>query len=97
MYTEVADEWLGDQPHATQLQKKFLEKASAFYERLPDQLSRDAEFRLEAAEHVSELGRSTGGLETTIVPKINMEQSIQEYGAAAQRGPGECRICAFSR
>ena len=45
MYTQVAEEWLRDQPHMSQMQKDFLLKAAEFYERVPQNVARDPAVR----------------------------------------------------
>ena len=49
MYSRVAEEWLDDQPHLTELQREFLEKAAAFYAQLPRQVAGNAKVRGQAA------------------------------------------------
>ncbi|APW60434.1 serine/threonine-protein kinase [Paludisphaera borealis] len=49
MYTEVAEKWFARQPRLTQVQREFLEKALAFYERFAAEEGDDSGVRLEAA------------------------------------------------
>jgi serine/threonine protein kinase/predicted Zn-dependent protease len=47
MYTQVAEQWLKDQPHQTQLQREFLEKALKFYQALSLEQGEDPQVRRE--------------------------------------------------
>lgn len=58
MYTEVAELWLANQPHLTDLQKQFLEKALAYYQRFAIEAGSEPDVRdrcLHAYEHVGEI------------------------------------------
>jgi tetratricopeptide (TPR) repeat protein len=55
MYTEVAEKWLYEQPHLSQVQRDFLEKALAFYETFSREEGEDAEVQLERAKALSRL------------------------------------------
>jgi serine/threonine protein kinase len=53
MYTQVAEQWLKDQPRQTQLQREFLQKALKFYEELSREQGSDPQVRREeSAAHV---------------------------------------------
>jgi len=47
MYSEVAEKWLADRPHMTEVQRQFLRKALDFYEELTREQSADPEVRLQ--------------------------------------------------
>ena len=55
MYTEVAEKWLYEQPELSQVQRDFLEKASAFYEQFSQEEGNDPTVQLERAKAVSRL------------------------------------------
>src|SRR5207253_6253472 len=57
MYTEVAQEWLADQPQLQLVQKKFLQKAADFYQALAQEDATDPDLRLEAGMAYHRLGR----------------------------------------
>ena len=56
MYTEVAEVWLKDQAHATALQKRFLEKALAFYMHFAREVGNAPKDRFMAASAYSRVG-----------------------------------------
>jgi serine/threonine-protein kinase len=49
MYTQVAERWLGDLPHMTEVQREFLAKALEFYEESAKEPGAEPEDRLERA------------------------------------------------
>ena len=55
MYTEVAEKWLYEQPQLSQVQRDFLEKASAFYEQFSQEEGTDPAVQLERAKAISRL------------------------------------------
>jgi tetratricopeptide (TPR) repeat protein len=63
MYTEVAEKWLADKPHMTEVERQFLQKALDFYEELSKERSTDPEVRLETAQAYRRLGVICMGLE----------------------------------
>lgn len=87
MYTEVAREWLGDQPHATPLQKKLLEKALLFYERLPGQLRRVGTCRFEAAKARAWAGAIFRWMADYDGAQNQLQQSIREYEQLRKEDP----------
>jgi tetratricopeptide (TPR) repeat protein len=56
MYTEVAEKWLAQQADMTPLQRHFLEKALAFYQRLAAERDGDPAVRFEAAKAEQRVG-----------------------------------------
>ncbi len=56
MYTEVAEQWLGDKSELQPLQRKFLEKALVFYERFAAREGTDDETREIAASAAQRVG-----------------------------------------
>ena len=56
MYTEVAEKWLAQEAEMTPLQKRFLERALAFYQRLATEQGADPSFRFEAAKSQQRVG-----------------------------------------
>ena len=56
MYTQVAEKWLAQQAELTQVQKQFLEKALAFYQRLATEESDDPAVRFETAKAQQRVG-----------------------------------------
>jgi tetratricopeptide (TPR) repeat protein len=63
MYTGVAEKWLADKPHMTEVERQFLQKALDFYEELSKERSTDPEVRLETALAYRRLGMICEGLE----------------------------------
>jgi tetratricopeptide (TPR) repeat protein len=57
MYTQVAEQWLGDEPHRDALQQDFLDKAARLYEELARDESDDPELRRETAQAWFRLGQ----------------------------------------
>ena len=63
MYTQLAEKWLAQQAELTPVQKQFLEKALAFYQRLATEESADPAVRFETAkaqQRVGEIQRKLG-------------------------------------
>ncbi|MFO0958550.1 MAG: tetratricopeptide repeat protein [Isosphaeraceae bacterium] len=63
MYTEVAEKWLSQQAGLTYLQRRFLGKALAFYQRLASEQGEDPSVRYEtgrAEQRVAEIQRKLG-------------------------------------
>jgi eukaryotic-like serine/threonine-protein kinase len=56
MYTEVAQKWLAQQSDATPLQRQFLERALAFYQRFAYERGADPAVRFEAAKAEQRVG-----------------------------------------
>ena len=56
MYTQVAEKWLAQQAELTQVQKQFLEKALAFYQRLATEQSDDPAVLFETANAQQRVG-----------------------------------------
>jgi serine/threonine protein kinase/tetratricopeptide (TPR) repeat protein len=56
MYTQVAEKWLAQQAELTVVQKQFLEKALAFYQRLATEQSDDPAVRFETAKALQRVG-----------------------------------------
>ena len=56
MYTQVAEKWLAQQAELTHVQKQFLEKALAFYQRLATEESDDPAVRFETAKAQQRVG-----------------------------------------
>ena len=56
MYTQVAEKWLAQQAELTQVQKQFLEKALAFYQRLATEESADPAVLFETAKAEQRVG-----------------------------------------
>jgi tetratricopeptide (TPR) repeat protein len=56
MYTQVAEKWLAQQAELTLVQKQFLEKALAFYQRLATEQSDDPAVRFETAKAQRRVG-----------------------------------------
>ena len=56
MYTQVAEKWLAQQAELTQVQKQFLEKALAFYQRLATEESADPAVLFETANAEQRVG-----------------------------------------
>ncbi len=63
MYIQFAEKWLKQQTELTQVQKQFLEKALAFYQRLATEEGADPEVRFEAAIAEHRVGRIQTKLE----------------------------------
>ena len=56
MYTQVAQQWLADQPHMQPLQREFLQKALAFYEELAKEQSADPAIARQTALALRRVG-----------------------------------------
>ena len=56
MYTQVAEKWLAEQASLTPLQREFLEKALAFYERFAAEEGSDPQVRHEAIRALYRVG-----------------------------------------
>jgi hypothetical protein len=56
MYTQVAEKWLAQQAELTQVQKQFLEKALAFYQRLTTEETADPTVLFETAKAQQRVG-----------------------------------------
>lgn len=56
MYTGVAEEWLNQQPHLTEVQHEFLQKALGFYDRLATTQDTTPELRYERAKALQRVG-----------------------------------------
>ncbi len=63
MYSEVAEKWLADKPHMTEVQRQFLRKALDFYEELSKERSTDPEVRLQTAIAYRRMGAICAELE----------------------------------
>ena len=63
MYTEVAEKWLAQEPKLTPLQREFLEKALAFYQRFTQDPGSGPAERHAAAEAAERLGQIQEKLE----------------------------------
>jgi tetratricopeptide (TPR) repeat protein len=63
MYREVAEKWLTDRPHMTEVQRQFLRKALDFYEELSKERSTDPEVRLQTVIAYRRMGRICEGVE----------------------------------
>src|SRR5262249_8015018 len=50
MYTQVAEKWLADEPHMTEVQREFLLKALKLFEELAKERSTDPAVQLETAK-----------------------------------------------
>jgi serine/threonine protein kinase len=61
MYSRVATKWLAHEPHMTNVQKEFLQRALEFYEELAAEESTDPEERLERAVAFRHMGDIRGG------------------------------------
>jgi serine/threonine protein kinase len=56
MYTEVAGKWLADQPHMTELQRQFLQKALQFYQGFARKAGTEPAVQLETARAYKRVG-----------------------------------------
>jgi serine/threonine-protein kinase len=56
MYTQVAEQWLADQPRMDPLQRRFLEKALDYYERFAQMASTDPVVRREKGQAYHRMG-----------------------------------------
>ncbi len=79
MYTQIAEEWLRDQPHMTQLQKDFLLKAAAFYDSAPPYEAQDPEVRRDRAEAYFRFGRIHGAIGDNTRAAAQLEKGLAEF------------------
>ena len=56
MYTQVAEKWLAQQAEMMPLQRQFLEKALAFYQRLSTEIGAEPAVRFETANAEQRVG-----------------------------------------
>jgi serine/threonine protein kinase len=62
MYTGVAEKWLANRPHMTEVKRQLLRKALDFYEELSKERSTDPEVQLQTAIAYGRLGAISEGL-----------------------------------
>jgi tetratricopeptide (TPR) repeat protein len=75
MYSEVAEEWLDQEPHMEEVQRRFLLKALQFYEEFAAEQGRDPEVRLAQATAY----RRVGDIQQKLGEQAKAEQA---YGRA---------------
>jgi hypothetical protein len=56
MYLEVADKWLGRQPHMSELQKQFLQEVLRYYEEFAEEKGEDEESHFDQANALLRIG-----------------------------------------
>jgi tetratricopeptide (TPR) repeat protein len=80
MYTQVAWEWLAQQPHLEPLQREFLEEALHFYQGFAEERSVDPELRLEAGNAYIRVGaiRAQLGESATAEEAMNRACAVLE-------------------
>ena len=102
MYTQVAEKWLAQKAELTQVQKQFLEKALAFYQRLATEEGADPEVRFEAAIAEQRVGEIQTKLEQHTEAEAAYRRAIEllvplareaQEPAKYKVGLGEARSC----
>ena len=92
MYTQVAEKWLAQQAELTVVQKEFLEKALAFYQRLSTEQSDDPAVRFETAKAQQREGeiRSKLGQHTEAEAAFRRAVELFEQLSRETRDPATC-------
>jgi serine/threonine protein kinase len=91
MYTDVAREWLADREGMTPVQRKFLERALAFYERFAAEPSADPEDRHKAAQALDRVGQIRRAFGQTVEAMASSEQAVARLSALAAEYPDRPR------
>jgi serine/threonine protein kinase/Flp pilus assembly protein TadD len=81
MYTQVAERWLGEQPHLEPLQREFLEEALHFYQGFAEEHGTDPELRLEAGNAYSRVG----AIQAKLGEFARAEEAMSRAGAVLER------------
>jgi serine/threonine-protein kinase len=89
MYTKVAEEWLADEPQKDPLQKEFLEKALAFYQRQARKGGTGSEARRRAGLAYFRIGQLYRGLNRREEAADAYRQAIALQEQLRQQYPGE--------
>jgi serine/threonine protein kinase len=87
MYTQVADRWLSTRAELSSLQREFLEKALAFYDRFADEHRDDPAGRLDAARARSRLARIQYALGMLVEAEATFRRGLSELGAIVATTP----------
>jgi serine/threonine protein kinase/tetratricopeptide (TPR) repeat protein len=85
MYTEVAEQWLADQPHLQEVQRRFLLEALSFYETFAREPSTDPALRLEAGmayQRVGEIQYHLGKMPEAEAAYVRAVALYEELAAA---------------
>jgi tetratricopeptide (TPR) repeat protein len=92
MYTEVAEEWLSDAPHLTDLQKRFLNKALRFYQTLGAERADDPAVAQEVARAYFRIGQVEDKLGRVAESEAAFRTSIERYQRLLSTGSGDLSI-----
>jgi serine/threonine-protein kinase len=89
MYTQVAERWLEAEPLMESLQREFLEKALAFYERFAREPGRDPAVRREAARAARRVGGIHLRLERPREAESAFRRSLEILGESLAEAPDD--------
>jgi tetratricopeptide (TPR) repeat protein len=89
MYTEVAEKWLSQDERLTVLQRRFLEKALAFYEGFAAERATDPPVRFEAARALERVGQIRAALGLNEQAAAAFRKAVAAYEGLSGRFPGE--------
>jgi serine/threonine protein kinase len=87
MYTRVAEKWLAEQPSLTPLQKEFLEKALAFYQRFATEAGTDPENRHQAVMAALRVGKIRRAMEQHAEAEAALRRAVDQSADLAGRYP----------
>ena len=87
MYTQVAEQWLSKDGLLTPLQRRFLEKALAFYEQIPTSRVDDPAIAREAARVRYRVGVIRRDLGDNIGAEAALREAVDRLAALADRHP----------
>jgi tetratricopeptide (TPR) repeat protein len=76
MYSDVAEEWLHDQPRLQPVQKKFLQKALRYYEEFAREDDTDPDVRLKTAIAYARIGHMEFALGNSEKKRKSFEQAL---------------------
>jgi len=89
MYVQVAEKWLSQQDAMTPLQKQFLARALAVYQRLATEENDDPEVRFEATKAQMRVGQIQEKLEQYAEAEATFRQALELFQRLLRENPDE--------
>ena len=97
MYTQVAEKWLAQQAELTQVQKQFLEKALAFYQRLATEESADPAVLFETAKAEQRVGEIQNKLGKHAEAEAAYRRAIELFAQLAREAQDAAKYNQVAR